>query len=176
VLAIKTVKQNYIATSEVLALLEEFRKMINDCIRIGLSENTTSRNSLSSKAYHQLERYDVSTRYRLTAISKVAGILRNYRRDKRKNPNVERPFARKPMLTDCYAFKIIEGKLRIKIKNNEFIFIPLNQHTLESISSHGVRSVTLTPSTISISFSKEITMTEPKGLIGLDTTSPRAGS
>lgn len=84
--AVKSVKQNYIATPEILSLLEEFRKMVNDCIRIGLAENITSMQSLSKKAYHQLKRYDIPTRYRLTAISKATGILRNYRKTLKKHP------------------------------------------------------------------------------------------
>jgi hypothetical protein len=40
-------------------LLEQFRQMLNDCIRIGLTENVTSLKSLSLKAYRQLSGYDV---------------------------------------------------------------------------------------------------------------------
>ena len=77
--AVKAVRQNYRPTDELLSLLEDFRCMVNDCVRIGLKENVTSMKSLSMKAYHQLSAYDAPTRYRLTAISRAAGILRNYR-------------------------------------------------------------------------------------------------
>jgi hypothetical protein len=33
---IKSVKQNYQPTPEILTLLEDFRLMVNDCIRIAL--------------------------------------------------------------------------------------------------------------------------------------------
>jgi len=84
VLAVKVAKQNYIATPEILSLLEEFRNMVNDCIRIGLAENVSSLFALTKKAYHQLARYDVPTKYRLTAMSKATGILKNYRKILRK--------------------------------------------------------------------------------------------
>jgi len=38
-LAIKAIKQNYVPTREVFGLLEAFRRMLNDCIPIGLAEN-----------------------------------------------------------------------------------------------------------------------------------------
>src|SRR5207247_6348320 len=80
------VRQNYRLTEEILSLLENFRCMVIDCIRIGLRENVTSMKSLCMKAYHQLSGYDIPTCYRLTAISRAAGILRNYRRElKKKN-------------------------------------------------------------------------------------------
>lgn len=165
---VKAVKQNYQPTSDVLTLLEEFRRMVNDCIRIGLFENSTSMKTLSKKAYHQLERYQVPTYYRLTAISKAAGILRNYRRTLRKQPKAKKPYASKLMLIDCYAFKIDNGKLRLPLKPREYVFIPLNNYVLRSIQNYTVRSVCLTACTLSIAFSKETAQIETTGLIGID--------
>ena len=52
--AVKALKQNYQPTEEILSLLQDFRCMVNDCVRIGLGENLISMKSLSMKAYHQL--------------------------------------------------------------------------------------------------------------------------
>lgn len=168
-LAVKAVKQNYVSTPEILVLLEEFRKMVNDCIRIGLAENITSLQALSKKAYHQLAKYSVPTYYRLTAISKAVGILRNYRKTLRKHPKAKKPYAIKLMLTDCYAFKIADGKLRLPIRSRYYEYIPLNTRTQAVISGYTVRSVCLTASTMSIAFSKETAKETPiTGLIGID--------
>ena len=51
---VKSVSQKYNPTPETLLLLEEFRKMLNDCLRIGLVENVTSKQSLAKKAYYEL--------------------------------------------------------------------------------------------------------------------------
>jgi hypothetical protein len=80
---IKAVKQNYQpapALLALLALLEDFRLMVNDCIRVGLKfeeENhaTPSMRKLSLLCYGQVKKYDVYSGYRLTAITKAAGIL-----------------------------------------------------------------------------------------------------
>lgn len=141
---VKSVKQNFVPSPEMLILLDEFRKAVNDCIRIGLDENATSLKSLSKKAYHQLDRYNMPTKYRLTAISKATGILRNHRKILRKHPKTEKPYATKMMLVDCYAFKIINEKLRLPISNREYAFIPLNSYVLRSIEGYTVRSVTET--------------------------------
>jgi putative transposase len=156
------------ATHEILSLLDEFRKMVNDCIRIGLAENVTSMQALSKKAYHQLIRYDMPTRYRLTAISKATGILRNYRKTLKKHPYAKKPCADKLMLTDCYAFKIQNGNLRLPVKPRQYVHIPLNQHTLSVISGYTMRSVNLTARNMSLAFSKETATTDITGLIGID--------
>lgn len=75
---VKSVKQNYNPSEKMLDLLNDFRLMVNDCIRIGLKENVTSLKSLSLKAYHQLSNYQVPSYYRLCAISAAAGMLKNY--------------------------------------------------------------------------------------------------
>jgi len=98
--AVKTVKQNYMPSLELLDLLGKFRKIVNDCIRVGLAENATSMKTLSKKAYRELEAYDVPTYYRLTAIGKAAGILRDNGHALRKQPRVEKPYATMLMLTD----------------------------------------------------------------------------
>ena len=74
---VKSVKQNHHASPEILGLLQDFRQMVNDCIRIGLDERITSMRKLSLACYGKLAAYDVPTCYRLTAISKAAGILSN---------------------------------------------------------------------------------------------------
>lgn len=166
--AFKAVWQLYEPSNEILSLLEEFRKMVNDCICIGLAENVTSLFALTKKAYHELARYHVPARYRLTAISKATGILKTYRSTLRKYPEAKKPYASKLMLTDCYAFKIHDGLLRMSIQNRHYEYIPLNKHTQAVISGYTVKSVTLTACTLSIAFSKETAVMDVTGLIGID--------
>ena len=175
----KSVKQSYQPTSDIMELLENFRQMVNDSIRIGLDEKVTSMHGLCSKAYHRLDQYSVPTRYRLTAISRAAGILKNYRKSSRKNPT-RVPYARKLMLTDCYGFRVEEcedavsekgqGSLRIRlpIGRRTYVYIPLNDHTRGAIAGCVVRSITLTEGSLSIGFCRDVEETKPSGLLGID--------
>ena len=165
---VKSVSQKYVPSPETLFLLEEFRKMVNDCLRIGIAENVTSKQSLNKKAYSYLARYKVPTYYRLSAVSKAVGIISNYHKTLKKQPNAKKPFAIKQGLTDCYGFRLMGTNLRIVGLRNKGIYIHLNSHTLQSISGHTVKSVTLTTCTIAIAFSKEIGVTDVSGLIGID--------
>lgn len=170
VLAFKTVQQRLLSNADVLVLLGQFRCMLNDCIRIGLTENVTSLRALSLKAYRQLSCYDVMSYYKLCAISKAAGILRNYRRAKRRNTRAKIPYATRPQLLTCYGFKIVDGILLIPSKPRKMIAIPLNKNTLNILTKpdQTVRSITLTASTVGITYSKEIVEIERTGLIGID--------
>ena len=72
------------------------------------------------------------------------------------------------MLTTCYGFKIQNGLLRLSVKPREYLYVKLNSHTLQALSGLNVRSVTFTPDTLSISYSKETAEIEPEGYIGVD--------
>ncbi|TMI06880.1 hypothetical protein E6H34_09580 [Candidatus Bathyarchaeota archaeon] len=74
VLAVKTVRQKHPVSPELLRLLDEFRRMVNVRIAVGIEENVSSLKTLSMKSYHRLSR-DMLSYYRLCAISKTTVIL-----------------------------------------------------------------------------------------------------
>ena len=164
----KSVWQHYTATSDTLWLLEQFRHMLNDCIRIGLAENVTSLKSLSLKAYRKLSRYDVVSYYKLCAISAATGILRNYRKAKRKNPCAKEPYARRLRLTTCYGFKVRDDELSLPIRANDHIRVLLNQHIQTVIAGFTVRSVTLTDDMLSLAYANDLNEIRPEGFMGID--------
>jgi len=149
-------------------LLEQFRQMLNDCTRIGLAENVTSLKSLSLKAYSQLSRYDAVSYYKLCAISAATGILRNYRKARRKNPYVKEPYARRARLTTCYGFKVRDSQLSLPIRAGEHVQISLNKHVQAAIKDFTVRSVTLTEGRLSLAYASEVQQVQPRGFIGID--------
>ena len=141
--------------------------MVNVCITVGIEENVSSLKTLSLKAYHRLS-HDMLSYYRLCAISTATGILRNYGKAKRKNPQTRVPYAGRLMLNTCYGFKISRGLLRLPVKPREYVYVKLNSHTLRILSGSNVHSVTLTPHVLSISYSKEIVEITLEGYFGVD--------
>ena len=74
-LAVKSVWQYYVPLGDVRRLLDVFRRMVNDSIRIGLLNDASSLRRLSLLSYNQLAHYDSPSCYKLCAISRAAGIL-----------------------------------------------------------------------------------------------------
>jgi len=164
---VKSVRQKHEASADLLQLLNEFRRMVNVCIAVGIEENVSSLKTLSLKSYHRLS-CSIPGYYRLCAISPATGILRNYRKTKKKNPRTRFPYARKLMLTTCYGFKIQNGLLRLPVRPRQYSYVRLNNHTLQVVSGLSVHSVTLTPDSLTISYSKETVEIEPEGYVGID--------
>jgi len=161
------VRQKHQTPANLLWLLDEFRCMVNVCIAIGIEENVSSLKTLSLRSYHRLSRDNLSY-YRLCAISAATGILRNYRKAKRKNPRTRVPYAKKLMLTTCYGFEITDDLLRLPVKPRKYVYLKLNNHTLRVLSGLNVRSVTVTPASVSIAYSIETAEIRPEGYVGVD--------
>jgi len=113
-LAIKSVWQYYAPSREVLVLLDVFRRMINDSIRIGLVNDVSSLRRLSLLSYSQLADYDSPSCYRLCAISRAAGILAARKKSIKRGFPTRQPYAFRAQLVSCYGFKAKNGGLEMR--------------------------------------------------------------
>ncbi|HVH16141.1 MAG TPA: transposase [Candidatus Angelobacter sp.] len=164
---VKTLVQRYRPEPKLLSLMELFRRMVNRSIAIGLETGRTSLKSLSMVSYSDLGEFKTDSRYRLCAISRAAGILKNYRRLSKRH-RVRTPYCRRAGLTICYGLKVNEDDGMLCLPGG--FHIPLNKYLLRVLSEPGLRlrSATITESTINIAYTKETPIMECKGLIGVD--------
>lgn len=151
--------------------METFRQMVNDCLRLGLEKNVSTRIKLTKLCYHELTRYDVYSIYKICAISHATGILANRKTSIRRGHEPRQPYARRPLLTTYTGFKIMNGILKVPLGDRQYFDIPLNMYVKGTLSNPSlkVRSITLTASnTVSICYSKEITEIECTSIKGVD--------
>ena len=83
--SIKCVAQRFTPDLQLCSQMELFRQMVNEAIRIGLDKHLTSLKALSVAAYPQLKPYQTDSRYKLCAISRATGILKNHRKLSKKH-------------------------------------------------------------------------------------------
>lgn len=162
-----SVKQQFFPDERLLSLMETFRYMLNNCVRIGLSQNKTSLMSLRYACYPELKKYQIASAYKNNAISRANGILSNYRRLLRKGKKPRIPHCWKPMITTCKGFVLrLEGDHLVLPSK---IMIPLNHHALKKLQRSVLRSVTINTQTVSIAYAIDAKETiEPLGVLGVD--------
>lgn len=159
---------------DLLNMMEIFRNMINHCIRISIENNNCSNlKKLSQLAYHELNKYDVMSSYKLNAISQACGRISQMKRSIRRGIKTRTPYVRKPYLINCYGFKINGKLLTIQYKPRQPINILLNDYTVEVLSSDDdtslkIRSFTLTRNSLSICYSREVKEIQCANTIGID--------
>jgi len=169
-LAIKSVWQYYAPSREVLVLLDVFRRMVNDSIRIGLVNDVSSLRRLSLLSYNQLADYDSPSYYKLCAISRAAGILAARKKSIKRGFPTREPYTLRPCLVSCYGFKVKNGGLEIPVSRRKRLSLPLTRHTLDVVSEPGVevRSFTLTRTRLSLCFAREASRIECVYTVGVD--------
>jgi putative transposase len=166
----KSVWQHYAPTRDVLGLLEVFRRMVNESIRIGLANNASSLRKLSLLSYNQLAQYDSPSCYKLCAISRAAGILASRKKSLKRGFPTKMPYAVRPQLISCYGFKTKNEGLEIPVSRGKRLSIPLTKHTINVISQPGVevRSFTLTQNRLCLSIAHDVTTVECTSTVGVD--------
>ncbi len=169
-MAVKSVWQYYVPVAGVLRLLDLFRRMVNDSLRIGLLNDASSLRKLSLLSYNQLAQYDSPSYYKLCAISRAAGILAARKKSVRRGYVTRTPYAVRPQLVSCYGFKIENGGLRIPVSRGKRFSIPLTNHTLQIISQSGVkvRSFTLTRNRLSLCIARDAPTVNCASTVGVD--------
>src|SRR5437667_12599393 len=134
-LAVKSVKQCYQPSQRVKTMLEIFRCMVNDSIKIGLETDSSSMKRLSTLSYRQLKKYRCYSAYRLTAISKAAGILASRKKSLRRGRPTKTPFMSNAVLVSCSAYNIQGKKPRLALGHRACDHIPLSPHTVRIVSA-----------------------------------------
>ena len=151
-------------------MLEVFRKMVNESLRIGLANDVSTLRKLSLLSYNQLAQYDSPSYYKLCAISRATGILSARKKSVRRGYATKTPYAVRPQLVSCYGFKIENGYLRIPVSRRKRFSMPLTKHMLEVISQPGVRvrSFTLTRNRLSLCIARDTPKIECTSIVGVD--------
>ena len=137
-------------------------------MRIGLDGNISTLGKFSSLHYKDLDKYQIQSKYKLTAMSQAMGRLAQRKRDIKKGRNPKSPYLKKPHLVSCYGFKINGMLLSIPIGNKNKSLVMLNDHTVSELKGVELRSFTMTPNSLSISIRKQVNEIEPESVIGID--------
>jgi putative transposase len=167
--AVKAVRFSYRQTSRTRELLETFRAMINDAIRICLTEHIKGRLNLRNRVYKELqERYGVVSCYPYSVAEVAWSIVKKHRRWYR------RPFAARLILKmDSFNYSLHYGILSLPHKKGERLLIPIEygdyQRSFLMGSTLKRGSVTMTEDSIVIAFTKEILSETPSHLVSYDT-------
>src|SRR5467141_3894440 len=144
--------------------------MVNESIRIGLANDVSSLRRLSLLSYNQLAQYDSPSCYKLSAISRAAGILAARKKSLKRGLSTRTPYAVRQQLVSCYSFKTKNGGLEIPVARGKRLSIPMTKHTIDIISQPGVkvRSFTLTRNRLCLSIARDVATVECASTVGVD--------
>ena len=113
--SVKCITQTHHCT-EAVSIMEDFRLIVNESIRLGIEYDITSRFQLRALVYPKFNK-TIYSGYIYTAIWKATVMLKNYRKAKKRNASVRTPFMKRRMLViDNQRFNIIHNHLRFPVR------------------------------------------------------------
>ena len=149
-------------------MLENFRDMVNNAIGICLAEGLHGRLKLRDRIYKELqERCGVVSCYAYSVAEVAWSIVKKHRKWDRK------PFAKRLMMKmDSQNYTLNYSILSLPMRKGERVLIPLRygdyQRSFLMDTSLKRGSVTVTDSSIIMSFVKEVALSVPKERVGID--------
>lgn len=152
-------------------MMESFRQMVNECLRIGLANDVSTLKRLSVLCYPALARYDIISYYKLHAISKAAGILANRKQSIRRGNPTKTPCMKRPALISSYGFKVKNGILKVPLGDEQYFDIPLNSYVQGILSDPSITArsfILASNNTVSICYSKQVEEIECTSTVGID--------
>jgi putative transposase len=165
---VKSVKFAYTPTPLTKELLETFRNMVNEAIRICLNEGIRGRLKLRDRIYKEFqEMYGVTSRFPYSVAEVAWSITKKHKRWGRS------PSARRLMMKmDVQNFSLSYSILSLPFRKGERVLIPLLYGDYQRIflkdPSLKRGSVTMTEASVIISFSKVTQPTAPLTKVGID--------
>ncbi|MCQ5340227.1 MAG: transposase [Candidatus Methanomethylicia archaeon] len=158
-------------------LLSTYSSMVEECLKIAISMNITSRKRLHELIYGELRRKfgDYPSHYIYTAITMALGMYKLYRRISRKRNNIKPPSIEQlkvVLLDDTHLFWLGWGSLKIAThKGHLTIPFKLHEHAEKFTDWHvkGSRIVMLGDEYyLHVTFRKAIEEKEHEGVLGID--------
>lgn len=165
---IKSVKFHYTATELTRELLVTFRTMVNEAIRICLSEDIKGRLRLRNRIYREFQdKYKVGSHFPYSVAEVAWSISKKHRRWQR------RPLAKRLMLKmESQGYSLHHGIFSLPFKKGTSVMIPLDygEYQRSFLTSETLKrgSVTLTERDVIIAYSKEVSLRIPIRRIGID--------
>ena len=174
--SVKAVRFGYAQTSQIRALLETFREMVNDAIRISLSEDIHGRLTLRNRIYKEFQtRYGVMSRYPYSVAEVAWSIVKKHKKWNRK------PVAKRLMLKmDAENYSLNHSILSLPCTPGRRILIPLlyGDYQRNFLGNTDLKrgSVTITDSAVMIAYTKRTPVTQSASRVGIDINQRRVVS
>jgi putative transposase len=162
----KVAKFGYSSDGAISSLLETFRKMCNDAVRVALAQKPKNKFELIGLSRERLKEYGLHSHYVLTACEVAYSAYKN--KNRKTNPYFRKAFLK----LDNQSYKFNYLLLRIPIGPRKYHYLTLSgSASHRSLLANGdvkLGSVIVTESNVVVAFSKQAVAIETKGTLGID--------
>src|SRR5438445_7309144 len=119
--------------------------------------------------YRTLRDTKLPSCYKVASITRACAVVQSRKKGEKRGVTVSHPRPLRPMVcTISGFFTTMKGRLFIPLRRDRYFDIQLNRHVFEIIEGKKVRSLTITPDSLSLCYSEDIEPMRVTKVYGVD--------
>ena len=165
--AVKCVTQPYVGEG-LRDLLSECLTLTYNAIAYAQEHGIDSRKGMKG-FYKTLKESKLPSCYKVAAIGRACAVVASRKKSEKRGVDVKHPRPLRTVVCMISGFFIsMKGRLFVPLKRDVYFDIKLNPHTMKILQGKKVRSLTITPATLSFCYSEEIEAALVRSVYGVD--------
>lgn len=166
-LSTKSVSQQNAASAALLETLDRCRTITYSCMKFGEENKISDRRGM--KAFYRTLGKDLPSFFRADAIARGCAVLRSRLKSERREKGAKHG---KPLKLAVYItsgfFVTAKGKLFINLGKERYEQVQLNKYMVSKLQGAKMKSLAITPFSVSIFYSKEVEDRPTETVYGFD--------
>jgi putative transposase len=165
--ATKSVAQHF-QDDSVDALLRDCLTLTYNAMNYGQKNQISNRKGMK-EFYRSLTGVELPSCYKVAVITRACSVLKSREKSKKRGVEARYPRQLRPMVCLISGFFITaKGRLFIPLKRDVYVDVLLNRYVQERLEGKELRSLMITPESLSICYSEEVKPMPVKTAYGVD--------
>ncbi|MDE1853422.1 MAG: transposase [Thaumarchaeota archaeon] len=149
--------------------------LLRDCLVLTYNAmNNGEENHITNRKgmrmfYRSLKGVELPSCYKLGVITRACAVLKSRLKSMKRSVETGHPRQLRPMVCITSGFFVtMKGRLFIPLKRDRYVDVPLNAYVQDRLEGMKVRSLTITPDSLSFCISEEVEPMPVKTVYGVD--------
>jgi putative transposase len=119
--------------------------------------------------YRTLEGADLPSCYKVASIARACAVVKSRKKSEKRRVKVIHPAPLRPMICVISGFFVtVKGRLFVPLRRDEHFDLQLNPYPFKKLADKKVRSLTITPDSLSFCYSEDIAPSPVERVYGVD--------
>src|SRR6267143_4820638 len=119
--------------------------------------------------YRTLKGMRLPSCYKVASITRACAVVQSRKKGEKRGVKVDHPKPLKPLVCVVSGFFVtMKGRLFVPLRRDHYFDIQLNHHVIQTLEGKKVRSLTITPSSLSFCYSEDVELGPVRTVYGVD--------
>ncbi|OHE55121.1 MAG: hypothetical protein A3K61_03845 [Thaumarchaeota archaeon RBG_16_49_8] len=149
-------------------LLGECLTVTYNAVNYGQKNGVSNRKGMGT-FYRSLKQTGLPSCYKVAAITRACAVLTSRMKSEKRGVETKHPQPLRPMICVLSGFFItMKGRLFIPLRRNQYFDVQLNRYVQQTLTQKKIRSLTITPDSLSFCYSEDVKLMSVKTVFGVD--------